>query len=274
MAGVITLPLGGVRRRAGAGRTRERRAAVALATARRGLRVGVVCAVLALAAWAGLRGWDGLRDPRLFPVRQVQIGGTFHHLSPSRLKAALAGVVSGSFFTVNVRAVRAAADALPWVQSATVRRVWPATLVVRVLERVPFARWGTGALMSADGAVFHPREIGDLSGLPELHGPAGTGDLVLRRYREYAPLLAAVGLRLRRLNLDARRSWRMELAGGLHIRLGRGHLTRRLKRFLSVYPVAFAGRVHDIQTVDLRYTNGFAVRWKPSAGAFAGTGRG
>ncbi|GBE11053.1 cell division protein FtsQ [bacterium BMS3Bbin12] len=265
MAGVITIPLGGARRR---------RAAGASATARRGLRVGVVCAVLALAAWAGLRGWDGLRDPRLFPVRRVQIAGTFHHLSPSRLKAVLGGVISGSFFTVNIQAVRAAADALPWVRSATVRRVWPATLVVHVLERVPFARWGTDALMSAGGTVFHPREIGDLPGLPELHGPAGTGVLVLRRYREYAPLLAALGLRLRRLNLDARRSWRMELAGGLRIRLGRGHPTRRLKRFLSVYPVAFAGRVHDIQTVDLRYTNGFAVRWKPSAVAFAGAGRG
>lgn len=258
---MITLPLGRARRRG----HRRGAAAPRAVSARRVLGWAAAGVLSALAIWGGVRAWEALSNPHRFPVRQVQVGGNFRYLDPARLKSALAGVVGGSFFAVDVRAVRAAALALPWVQSAAVRREWPGTLVVRVVERVPYARWGADALVTAAGTVFRPRRIPPLPALPELHGPAGTEALVLRRYREYGALLAAAGLRLVRVDLDARRSWSLGLAGGVRLHLGRADPTQRLKRFLSVYPAAFAGRVGDIAVVDLRYTNGFAVRWKRPA---------
>jgi cell division protein FtsQ len=46
----------------------------------------------------------------------------------------------------------------------------------------------------------------------------------------------------------------------------------RLERFFDVVAPALAGDMARVQYVDLRYTNGFAVGWRPAAdGAYAAT---
>jgi cell division protein FtsQ len=53
----------------------------------------------------------------------------------------------------------------------------------------------------------------------------------------------------------------------LRLLLGKGINNERLERFISVYPKLLGEKIAQVDSVDLRYTNGFAVRWKaPSAG--------
>ncbi len=65
-----------------------------------------------------------------------------------------------------------------------------------------------------------------------------------------------------RLVVTDRRAWQMTLDNGIELRFGRGDVDALLDRFARVYLRVLSASATRIAAVDLRYTNGFAVRWK------------
>ena len=223
---------------------------------------------LALALFAlmgGAAAWGLLRlgDPAVLPLKVVRIDGRLQHLKRANIERAVGAVVRGNFFTLDVTAVRAAASSLPWVDQVSVRRVWPDTLRMHVLEQVVFARWGQQRLVNPRGQVFEPTPEQIPGGLPILHGPDASGPRVVRRFRDMRARLAPLGLEIERLVLDARGAWRVVLRQGLELALGNADTDQRLQRFVQVYPRLRQQQGKRLKRVDLRYTNGFAVSWIP-----------
>lgn len=210
---------------------------------------------------AGLLGWGmlALNDPGTLPLKSVRIEGEFTRVSTEQLQQALATVVTGGFLNVDVDAIRRAAERLPWVSSARVRRVWPDTVRVTVSEKQAIARWGEQGLISANAEIFVPAPQSHPPGLPELHGPQGTQKTLLEHYRTLNQALATLGLSVARLQLDERRAWRLTLNNGAELVLGHNETGARMERFLRVYPT-LAAQEFTVERIDLRYTNGFAVR--------------
>jgi cell division protein FtsQ len=208
---------------------------------------------------AGLLRW--LQDPATLPMRQLQIEGTLRYISQAELQAQVAPLVRGGFFNLDVAAVQRAAQALDWVDRVSVRRVWPDTVRLQVLEQRPVARWGDGALLNPRGERFDAagREVQEA--LPRLQGPAGREAALLVQYQQLAGLLSTAGLQVVRLSQDERRALQLTLDTGMQLQLGRGEATARVRRFLRAYPSLVASREENLQHVDLRYSNGFAVRW-------------
>lgn len=201
-----------------------------------------------------------LRSP-LFPLREVDVRGRLNHTSAAAVRRAIAGSVHGNFFAVDLAALRAALQRLPWVRAVDVRRVWPDRLQVTLTERVPLARWGDAALIDSYGDLFAAHSD---AALPLLAGPPGTEHEVARRYVQFATMLAPLGLRLTQVILSPRYAWSLRLAGGLSVELGRPRpndpIGARLRRFVAVYPALLKDLGRRIAYVDLRYPNGFAVR--------------
>ena len=83
-----------------------------------------------------------------------------------------------------------------------------------------------------------------------------------QRFNEMNNFLEKIGLKVVQIDVDQRRAWRIRLDNGLRLRLGRRRVLDRLKRFIAVYPVIVARQAGVIEQVDLRYTNGLAVRWR------------
>ena len=218
---------------------------------------GLLLAVLL--ASAGLMHWT--QDPQSLPMRQLQIEGTLRYLSQEELQAQVGPHVRGGFFNVDVVAIQRVAQELDWVDRVSVRRVWPDTLRLHVQEQQPLARWGDGALLNQRGERFDAagREVPDT--LPRLQGPAGREAALLARHQELSALLASAGLQVVRLGQDERRALELTLDTGVRMQLGRTDATARVKRFLRAYPSLVTSREESLQHVDLRYSNGFAVRW-------------
>ncbi len=218
--------------------------------------IGVtVCALL---VW----GWLKLEDPQTLPIATVEIQGEFHYLAKSQIQQAMTGRLDGGFFNIDVDAIRKVLLSIPWVNSATVRRVWPDTVQIMVVEQLPVARWGSGGLVNGQGQLFFPLPETYPPGLPEMQGPVDSQRAVVARYREMERALDPLALRIDRIVLDERRSWKIELDGGVTMLLGRVNDNVRLSRFARLYPVTLAARAAEMEQVDLRYTNGFSVRWK------------
>lgn len=219
-----------------------------------------IVAVLLLVGAAWLVVW--LLNPATLPIRSVQFEGSFRHIETSALKKTVSDEINGGFFRLDIAAIRKRLEKLPWVDRVLVRRVWPDVVQIRVTEQVPVAYWGSKAFINRRGEIFHARARRPLGKLPKFSGPEGSEAVVSQRFNEMNNFLGKIGLKVVQIDVDQRRAWRIRLDNGLRLRLGRRRVLDRLKRFIAVYPVIVARQAGVIEQVDLRYTNGLAVRWR------------
>ena len=216
-----------------------------------GALVGVAMLVFAIAGTLKLLRSD------LFPLREIVVLSPLKHTTKDDVRAAVQ--VGGNFFAVSAEDVRAGLQRLPWVRSASVRRVWPDRLEVEIEEHVALARWGDDALVNTFGERFFGATD---AALPVLIGPPGTEAEVARRYASFARIVAPLGAPPDRVVLTPRLAWQLRLSDGLNVMLGRdGDAAEgRLRRFVAVYDLTVKGVGRRHEYVDLRYPNGFALR--------------
>lgn len=197
------------------------------------------------------------------PIQSVRVAGEFRNVDRTALEAVVLESIAGGFFQLDVGAVRAAALSLPWVRDASVRRVWPDSLHVAVIERSAVMRWGEGGLMESDATVFFPTSgIAGFDLLPRLDGPSGSESQVLERYRELRAVLAPLGSPVRRVSMTERGAWRVEMESELTLLLGQWRDAELVQHFTRAFPDVSAMRTAELDQVDLRYANGFSVRWR------------
>lgn len=197
------------------------------------------------------------------PVTELAIEGPFQYTSAVEIRAALVPHLKpAQLFDAALPVLKQSVEDLPWVARARIEREWPDRLRVRVWEREPVARWGSEALIDATAEVFSPRPSEVPPGLPQLDGPASQQQAVLERYQHLQRGLSGSPLSLRGLALDLRGEWIARLAPGLIVRLGRQPPEAHLPILLGPVARAIGARLNEVEAVDLRYTNGFAVSWK------------
>lgn len=252
-----------------------------------GISAGLLAVAGLLVAW-GI--YYSIVTSQLFPVRVVRVVAmqgeevALSRVTQAQLDEALAGRVSGNFFGLDLDGVRDTIGALPWVRKVSVRRAWPDRLDVAIEEQVVLARWGADRLVNVQGEVFEGGIAdGERLELPQLSGPAASERQVTARYRAFKDILGPLGASLepREVLLSGRYAWRLRLANGLVVELGRETgveaapsqggqaqtqgpaplpVAERLSRFAAVYPQTLGKLRRRLDYVDLRYPNGFALR--------------
>lgn len=233
-----------------------------------GFSQGLMTLVLLCGLAAAGVGWvySGMTAREQWPVRWLEVNGAFQRVSAEQLRSTLAPVAHGSFFTVNLESVRDAAFRQPWVAEATVQKNWPDTVRVHIREYTPVAHWTDGELVSVGGTAFKVPGADEMQGLPWLEGPQGQLSEVFDTWKQFNNALLPTGLEIERIILDPRGSWSLELSSGTEVQLGREDAAGRLQRLVQSWPVLMRGQERTPLRIDLRYTNGFAVRWpKPPA---------
>jgi len=204
-----------------------------------------------------------------FPSRaisDVRIVGSLRWVNPEELKRAIAGRLRGGFFRVDIVGVRESALAVPWVHDVSVRRVWPGELHLTVLEDRPIARWGDGGLVTDRGTVLPaPRERTGI-GLPVFAGPREAIPRLIDGLREFSSIFDGIGGGIARLERSAAGNWSLRFADGVLL-VFRDEQQGHVRRFAAVYLSALSGRRGSIERIDLRYPNGFAVRWRDGGDA-------
>ncbi len=150
------------------------------------------------------------RSPGL-SFRVIQLEGELQRNSVATIRANATPRLAGNFISIDLDKARAAFESVPWVRQATLRRIWPDRLAVRLDEHHPVALWlgedGNERLVNDFGEVFEAN-VGDVEdeNLPQFSGPEGSSAPMLALYRRLSPLVrraahgagghAAVGPRL------------------------------------------------------------------------------
>jgi cell division protein FtsQ len=227
---------------------------------------GLVMVFVALCL-GGLGLWLA-RHPAL-NVRAIAVQGDLTHQNLVGLRAQLAAPMrsrlQGSFLTMDLEVVRDMFRAVPWVREARVQREFPNRLRVTLEEHQAVAWWGqsgSGQLVSQRGEIFDASPD-DADGLPELAGPPDQAAQVWDLYQTLSRELGRLGFEITRLEVNERGSWSAHLHNGARMELGRGtpeDLLQRTHRFIATLGQVTQRYPGDLQSVDLRYPNGYALR--------------
>ncbi len=205
---------------------------------------------------------EWMHDADRWPVQSVHIVGQLRHLQQEQLRQEVAPFASEGFFGMDVSVIQESLQRVPWVDQVSVRRVWPDQLTIEILEQQPVAYWGKTAFLNRRAEVFEPQQRVELPALPHLEGPEGYQERVLEMYQQLQGMLKTLKLGVATLRLDARRTWYVKLSNDLTVDIGRSNPLHRIARFVRVYPAILAAGSGQVLSVDLRYSNGFAVRWQ------------
>lgn len=218
--------------------------------------------------------WIGQRP--VFTINQIQIQGsngqTLQHMNQTLVRSQVINQLTGNFFSIRLNDTRKVFEDLPWVRAASVRRVWPNSLVVSVEEYEPIGNWNAGEggkLIDQYGDVFtvNLAEADLHKNLVDFSGPVGSNKDVMEVYQALNEWFKPLDAKITSLNLSSRYSWTTKLDNGMTFELGRdldqkdrGQIKARLERFFKVWPQVKEKLPNKIDYVDLRYNTGFAVR--------------
>jgi cell division protein FtsQ len=227
---------------------------------RRGSVVLVLVGALSALTWALDR-----------PVKVISIDGSFQRVSPQQIEKAVAPFASEGFMSANLADIQRAVETLPWVDHARIARRWPNSLRVSVTEQTAAARWGESGLLNTRGELFVRTAAHVPAELPRLSGPEGSEGQVAQRYLAVQGRMQEAGLRIAALRLDERGAWEMDLDSGVTVRLGRRDVDERIDRFVHTASQVISHRLSEVNYVDMRYSNGFAIGWRnPASPALSG----
>jgi cell division protein FtsQ len=137
----------------------------------KGLVLVAAAAVLSVVAYAGYTVVHYMRTSPRFAVRTVSVTGL--NRLEDKLVFRQAGVqTAANVFSIDLEAVRERVEGLKWVRFATVQRLLPDTIAIKVVERTPvgLARIGGEILQFDEEAELLNRDRGAGADFPILHG--------------------------------------------------------------------------------------------------------
>jgi cell division protein FtsQ len=221
---------------------------------------------LSALAWGGWLGWNWVREPQLMPISTLTTTGTSARIPLPMVNAALKPYVAQGFLWVNPKQVRHTLDTLPWVANAEVRRVWPDRLQIDIKPEVPVARWlgGAGQMVNAQGQVFSVPPGQVPGNLANLEGPADSGARLIAQMAKFNQILTPLGVKVLDLQENQRGGWRCILSNKVRLLLGSENILPALTRWVAIVSQVKEYLVPGA-TMDLRYTNGFAVAMPTAA---------
>lgn len=201
---------------------------------------------------------------QVLPIRTIQLSGTFENLDQEEVELTLQRYLGQGFFGFDIHHLQQTLHENSWTEQVSVRRVWPDKLRIMIKEKQAVAQWDAQHLLS-DKAVVYRANVAAFSHLPVVHAANHPPTWVLNQFYRLQARFNSVDERLIALQVDSRGALDVELINGLKIKLGRKDIDHKVDRLVGIYVQQILPRREQIQRLDLRYSNGFAVAWKKEA---------
>lgn len=221
--------------------------------------------------------WMGQRP--VFTIEHIQLQSdneqSLQHINQALVRSQVVSQLRGNFFSMRLDHVRKAFEELPWVRSASVRRVWPNGISITIEEQQPLGIWSTSdgpRLINIYGELFtvNLAEVNLEKVFIDFSGPTQSNVEAIELYQQLNQWFQPLNARVVSLSLSSRYSWTTRLDNGMTFELGRdldqkdrSQMKSRLDRFFKVWPEVKENFPQHIDYIDLRYVSGFAVRTTP-----------
>ncbi len=199
-----------------------------------------------------------------FQISAVRLTGQIE-TSDSALMAALSIEPGGSLLAFDVAAGRDRLATLPWIASATIRKLYPDALSVEVTEKQAFARWHDGSrvfLIDRGGVLITDEYDPSYDDLPLVAGRGAPplADAALAMVAAHEGLAGRVAALVR----VGDRRWDVMLTDGPTIRLPEENQEAALAEVVRLEAQAKLLQ-RDVAVIDLRIPDRITVRLTPDA---------
>ena len=228
----------------------------------------IIFTIVGLRLTMGLIFWYVLNSS--VNLNKIIIHGDSIHNNMSSFRKNIIPEIQGNFYTIHLRNTQQAFESLPWIRSATIKRVFPNQIEVYIQEHKPFAIWGSRddlKMINANGAIFDStNEDDEFDKFPQFIGPQEQSHLMLSMYLKLNSILAPLKVKLTKIELSSRGSWTAMLDGGAQLELGRGSddvILERMKKFvgtLNMVTGSYNKSTSALQHADLRHSDGYALK--------------
>lgn len=197
-------------------------------------------------------------------VDDIQLHGTFDKDQGLQARKLVFELLKGEgFFSLPLKDIAHNLETFTWVETVGIRKDWPSTLHVQIISHKPVARLNSEQYISSVGEVFSADNLllEEIYALPNLVAPEDKAQEVIDFYAQISSRLASYDLSINTFELMENNSWRLMLSSGTELRLNYENAQQRLDDFMFVMEKYFLDRMTTISHIDLRYQQGFAVRW-------------
>ena len=224
------------------------------------LVVMLVLVVGPVAMAVGTYQW--MQNPQNLTIISVEVVGKLKVLDKKQLQPVIEPFTKTNLYLLDSEGLEAALENIPWVHSASMTKIWPNKLVVKIFEQHPVAFWGEKEMLAENGEIIKASLAKEKGRLPLLYSPNDKGRNMAANFLKIKKWMEGFPLRMVEFKEDSRGSWQIKLQNGMTVKIGREYQEKRLRRFMVGYDHSLKNVFNDIKVVDLRYTNGFAVKWK------------
>lgn len=180
------------------------------------------------------------------------------------LNKSLQAQQGGSFFTANLPKIQEAALQLPWIEDISIQRDWNRGIVVTALPRQPVAKFGSERLVDASGQAYIPADSRSLQqpDFVNLQGDTSQSTAIMQMMQQVNSWYMPVGIKVQDVFLSPRMTWLFRFDNGLRIIVDNENTSQKLFSVSQLLKNQLADKQEQIQSLDLRYKNGFAITWK------------
>ncbi len=169
-----------------------------------------------------------------------------------------------SFFTTDLQALRDIVIGMAWVDQVSVTRDWQQGIVITALPKQAVANFGTERLVDAKGVVFVPTDSKDLGqqNFANLQGETNQAPVIMQQMQQINDWYAPINMQVEDIILTQRMTWLIRFDNGLRVIVDNENTAQKLLNLSQLLGNQLSSRRNEIQSVDLRYKNGFTIAWQ------------
>lgn len=228
-----------------------------------GRKVLLGCILLLIVFWIGQK----IQNPNTFPIRHVNIIDNSHRINHAQLQEIITPFLLHGILLLESKKLKEALEKIAWTQDVVIQKKLPDTLLIQIIERTPIAKWNNISLLDTTGNIFpitlqENQKNTDFNTLPALFGNDTQQTIAWNDYQTVSQALTPLSLTIKSFTLSPNGLCLVDLANGIHLILNEKSLNQDIAQFAAVYPNTCQSKEKNIDTIDLRYSNGFAIKWK------------
>ena len=191
-------------------------------------------------------------------IEKIIVVGDLFPTQREQLESILARFQNKNFLFVKFSEMEKSLEALSWLDTVRVKRVWPRQIRLQIEKNSLIARWNNEAYLSSNGDLIYTGEVPQ--NLPTLRSNSRSARESLELFRLFQQYAKREGLDMMNLAEEDFGDWRITFKRGWHLLLRSDSLEEEMESFLEVYSRILKHKEATLVSVDARYDGAYAVK--------------
>jgi len=206
------------------------------------------------------------------PLNNFTIRGEMQFVQHDAIKKVLNQWQNKGLLTISLTKVHKQLMQNPWLKQVSIRRVWPNSLDITVVEATPIAIWQphgkhscqrtstTCQLLNNKGEYVPINPLIAIQNYPRLVSDSTQMQQAKSKFLIAHSLLKAENVTITTLQLQRDASWLMTIENSITVKIGSRDFDNRVARLRQIWQSELRAIKNALQYIDLRYSNGLSVQ--------------